>query len=189
VAYQRRRRIAKSIAAAELVIASAALTGGTLLAIRPDGALLAADPAVLRGTPFSDWQTPGVLLVILVGGVFLVTSIAEWLGRRLAAALSVAAGVGLVVFELVQMVLIGWQVLQAVLGLAGLVLAAVSIGRAGPAAHQPRRVRTTGTDQPGVRVPTGSHRDVRLPAPVIGAGPWEYAEQSMSPPSDVADAK
>jgi hypothetical protein len=137
-AHRRGRRIARVVAVTELVIGGAAVIGGVLLAVRPDGTLLAADPAVLRGTPFSDWRSPGALLAILVGGGFLVTGTAEWLGRRLAAGLSAAAGLGLVAFELAQMQLIGWQPLQAVLGAAGLAVAALSVPRLHPAAHRDR---------------------------------------------------
>jgi hypothetical protein len=59
----------------ELVTGVAGLAGGLLLALAPDGSLLHADPGVLAGTPFTDWRWPGVLLAILVGGVFLLAGL------------------------------------------------------------------------------------------------------------------
>jgi hypothetical protein len=58
----------RALVTLELVTGAAALAGGVLLAAAPDGSLLRADPAVLGGTPFSDWRVPGVLLAGLVGG-------------------------------------------------------------------------------------------------------------------------
>src|SRR5262249_53733769 len=58
------------------------------------GSLLRADPAVLAGTPFSDWRVPGVLLAGLAGGGFLLAGWRQWRGHRYARELSMAAGAG-----------------------------------------------------------------------------------------------
>jgi hypothetical protein len=82
----------RALVALELVTGAAGLAGGVLLAASPGGSLLRADPAVLAGTPFSDWRVPGVLLVGLVGGGFLLAR--WWRGHRYARELSMAAGEG-----------------------------------------------------------------------------------------------
>ena len=104
----------------------AGLAGGLLLALAPDGSLLRADPAVLAGTPFPDWRWPGVLLAVLVGGGFLVSGGWLWRDGGHAREVSMAAGAGLVLFEVVEALWIGLQPLQVlftVIGLAIIVLA------------------------------------------------------------------
>src|SRR4051794_41895482 len=56
----------------ELTTGATGLVGGLLLAMRPDGSLLNADPRVLADSPFPDWRLPGLLLACLVGGGFLL---------------------------------------------------------------------------------------------------------------------
>ena len=104
----------------ELVTGAAGLAGGVLLAAAPDGSLLRADPAVLAGTPFSDWRVPGVLLAGLVGGGFLLAGWWQWRGHRYARELSMAAGAGLVCFEAAELGWIGFQPLEAVFAAVGL---------------------------------------------------------------------
>jgi hypothetical protein len=90
-----------------LVTGIAGLAGGVLLAAAADGSLLRADPAVLAGTPFSDWRMPGVLLAGLVGGDFLLAGWWPWRGHRYARELSMAAGSGLVFFEAAELAWLG----------------------------------------------------------------------------------
>src|SRR5689334_17760085 len=72
------RRPARFLAGLELFTGSAALAGGVLLAVAPDGSLLQADPAALAGSPFADYRWPGVLLAALVGGGYLLTGGWQW---------------------------------------------------------------------------------------------------------------
>jgi hypothetical protein len=98
------------------------LAGGVLLAAAPDGSLLRADPAVLAGTPFSDWRVPGVLLAGLVGGGFLLAGWWQWRGYPHARELSMAAGVGLVCFEAAELAWIGFQPLEALFAAVGVII-------------------------------------------------------------------
>jgi hypothetical protein len=109
----------RALVTLELVTGSTGLAGGALLAAVPDGSLLRADPAVLAGTPFSDWRVPGVLLAGLVGGGFLLAGWWQWRGRRYARELSMAAGAGLVCFEAAELAWLGFQPLEAVFAAAG----------------------------------------------------------------------
>jgi hypothetical protein len=95
----------RALVSLELVTGAAGLAGGVLLAAAPDGSLLGADPAVLAGTPFSDWRIPGVLLAGLVGGGFLL-----------------AGGAGLVCFEAAELAWIGFQPLEAVFAAVGVIV-------------------------------------------------------------------
>jgi hypothetical protein len=110
----------RALITSELVTGAAGLAGGVLLAASPDGSLLRADPAVLAGTPFSDWRVPGVLLAGLVGGGFLLAGWWQWRGHRYARELSMAAGAGLVCFEAAELGWIGFQPLKAVFAAVGL---------------------------------------------------------------------
>lgn len=117
----------RGLAGLELFTGVTAVVGGTLLAIAPDGSLLAADPAVLAGSPFADYRLPGILLTTLVGGGFLVAGLRQWRNRRGARALSVVAGAGLVVFEAAELVWLGFQPLEGVMALVGAVVVGLAV--------------------------------------------------------------
>ena len=110
----------------QLFTAATGILGGALLVIEPDGHILAVDPALLSSTPFSDWFWPGMLLGVLVGAGFLLAAFWQWQHGWMASWVSVAAGIGLIAFELVEFALIGFHPLQpsyAVIGAAVIVLA------------------------------------------------------------------
>lgn len=117
-----------TLAALELFTGATGLAGGILLAVRPEGSFLRADPKVLAGTPFSDWRVPGVLLASLVGGGFLLTAWRTWRDRPYARELSLLAGAGLIVFEAAELTWIGFQPLEAVFAVVG----GITIGLAWP---------------------------------------------------------
>ena len=118
--------VRRVLVALELVTGVTGLAGGVLLAAAPDGSLLRADPAVLAGSPFSDWRVPGVLLAGLVGGGFLLAGWWQWRGHRYARELSMAAGAGLVCFEAAELAWLGFQPLEAVFAVAGVTIVALA---------------------------------------------------------------
>ena len=113
----------------ELVIGFSALVGGLLLMSAPDGHLLSADRAALAGSPFGDWRIPGLLLATLVGVGFLGAAGVQWFAPRVGTVLSLLAGVGLILFEAVEWTWLGFQPLEAVLALAGVVIVALAFRR------------------------------------------------------------
>jgi hypothetical protein len=121
------RRPRRVLVGLELFTGATALVGGVLLAIAPDGSLLAADPAVLIGSPFADYRWPGVLLATLVGGGYLLTGFWQARSGVGARALSVFAGVGLVVFEASERLWLGFQPLEAVLAVIGAAVAVLAV--------------------------------------------------------------
>jgi hypothetical protein len=111
----------------ELFTGGTALIGGLLLAIAPDGSLLAADPAALHGSPFTDYRLPGVLLATLVGGGYLLTGSWQRRAGRGARGLSVFAGAGLVLFEGAEVLWLGYQPLEAVFAAVGVTVAGLAL--------------------------------------------------------------
>jgi hypothetical protein len=130
---RRPRGARRSLAAIELVTGAAGLVSGVLLAASPGGSLLRADPHALAGTPFSDWRVPGVLLAALVGGGFLLAGWWTWRDHRYARALSVFAGAGLIGFEAAELAWIGFQPLEAVFTVVGVVTIILAWQLPGPA--------------------------------------------------------
>jgi len=96
--------------------------------------------SALAGSPFSDWRLPGALLALLVGGGFVLSG--EWQRRDLlhARALSAFAGVGLIAFEVTELLRIGFQPLEAIFALVGIAVVSPSFrsGRPGRAATRRR---------------------------------------------------
>jgi hypothetical protein len=121
----RRRR--QLLVGLELFTGATALVGGVLLAIAPDGSLLAADPAVLIGSPFADYRWPGVLLATLVGAGYLLTGFWQARSGLGARALSVSAGVGLIAFEGAELRWLGFHPLEAALAVTGATVAALAL--------------------------------------------------------------
>ena len=74
--------------------------------------MLRADPATLTGTPFTDWRIPGVLLA----GRW------QWRSRWHSRELTVAAGAGLVCFEAAELAWLGFQPLEAVFAVVGVIV-------------------------------------------------------------------
>jgi peptidoglycan/LPS O-acetylase OafA/YrhL len=50
-------------------IGLSAILSGMLMVLHPDGSLINLSIALLEGTPFKDFQVPGLLLAFLVGGI------------------------------------------------------------------------------------------------------------------------
>jgi hypothetical protein len=89
----------------------------------------------LQGTPFSDYLIPGLLLSIVVGGSFLFAAATIIAGHELGVLASALAGLILIGFEFVEVLIIDrfaivlpnavpQQVIMTLLGLACFVLAA-----------------------------------------------------------------
>jgi hypothetical protein len=84
-------------------------------------------PEWLDGSPFSDYTIPSLILFIVVGGSFLVATVAVLARARIARASAFAAGAVVLVWIAVQLAIIGYvswmQPTTAVGGLVVLVLA------------------------------------------------------------------
>ena len=81
----------------------------------------------LQGSPFNDHTLPSLILVIVVGGSFLVAAIAVFAGARIARASALTAGAIVLIWLAVQVTIIGYvswmQPATAIGGVLILVLA------------------------------------------------------------------
>jgi hypothetical protein len=103
----------KVLATIQGFVGVTAVAGGALLAAAPSGRYLAGDPAVLVHTPFHDFFVPGVLLAVFVGGGGLLAAALTWSRGLFWQPYAILYALGLIVFEVVEYLLIGFQFLQA----------------------------------------------------------------------------
>jgi len=81
----------------------------------------------LEGNPFSDYRVPSVILLVVVGGSFLVAAVAVFVRSRIARTSALTAGTVVLVWIGVQVAIIGYvswmQPTTAIGGLLVLLLA------------------------------------------------------------------
>ena len=118
-----------------LFTALGAISGGLAMVVEPSGRLLGWTPAMLDGTPFGDYLGPGLILMLVLGVGHLVVSVGLLLGRRSALRLAALAGAALVIWILVQLGMIGFFWLQAVM--LGVGVAELTLGLLAFRAHAP----------------------------------------------------
>ena len=116
----------------ESTVGAAALVTGLLFILRPNGSIIGISTSTLSATPFSDFTAPGVLLVFVVGGWTLLAAYSVARRTRNAAEVVLVSGVMLVIFELVEEALIGFNPQRPLIVLIGLALIALSLRLAGP---------------------------------------------------------
>jgi len=126
---RKRGRGEKTLIGIEVFNGVSALGGGIALMIRPDGAVLHLPHTLLDGSPFSDYLVPGLALTSLVGVGMLGAALLR--GRHLpyASELEIATGAALVIFEIVEVSLIGFSPLQALYGGLGAIVFAAGARR------------------------------------------------------------
>ena len=93
-----------------LLLAFVALTSivsGALLVASPDGSLFHMSTVILKSTPFSSFLIPGLILCILVGGSNLVALVFNLRSHPLRFNATIAGGIVLIGWTVVQMFLIG----------------------------------------------------------------------------------
>jgi len=115
-------------------IALSAIAGGTMLLITPDGSSIDLSSSFLQGTPFGNYALPGLILIMVIGGSHALATFA--LLRKTAGAytFSIIAGLLLLGWMGIQILLIGplyW--LQFFILGAGLLIILVSLQLKGKA--------------------------------------------------------
>ena len=91
----------------QILVGIGAAVSGSMLIIRPSGELLQAPLEMLRGSPFSDFLIPGIIL-LLVNGIGQLLAGVMTLRRHPHAALTGAVfGIGLMIWIFIQVNMIG----------------------------------------------------------------------------------
>jgi hypothetical protein len=81
----------------------------------------------LAGSPFRDYFIPSLILLVIVGGSFLVAAVAVLAGLRIARATSFVAGVIVLVWIAAQVAIIGYvSWMQPVTAIGGLLVPALA---------------------------------------------------------------
>jgi hypothetical protein len=112
-----------------LAQALSGLAGGFGLMVDPSGQTVGLPAAWLEGSPFRNYFIPGLILFTVLGVFPLVVVWGLWKHRRWAHAGSLLVGLGLVIWILVEICVVGYQAeppLQAIYGLLGLLIVALA---------------------------------------------------------------
>ncbi len=117
-----------------------ALAGGVSLVAKPDGSVMQFDPAILAGSPFSDFLVPGLIL----GGLFGIGALAVVvMGLRhspLAPFLAFALGCAQMIWIIVELAIIkDMSFLHPTFFAVGLVIALAAVPWGWPALQAWRR--------------------------------------------------
>jgi hypothetical protein len=83
-----------------------AIGGGLTLALRPDGSLMEATPAMLQHSPFGSFLVPGLLLFIVIGLGSALAGFVIVSNARLAPYFAFFAGAALLVWITAEMILL-----------------------------------------------------------------------------------
>jgi hypothetical protein len=96
-----------SQAVLQMVVGLGAVVSGMLLIAAPSGELLRAPPDMLKGSPFTDFLLPGIILV-LVNGIGQIAASVMTIRRNESAGYAGAVfGMGLMIWIFVQVNMIG----------------------------------------------------------------------------------
>jgi hypothetical protein len=107
------------------------LAGGAALTARPSGSIMKMPVSYLHGSPFSDYLIPGLILTLVLGVFPLVILAGIWRSGARSRAWawygSFAVGCGLVIWVLVEITIIPYNILQPVFGAVGVLIALTTL--------------------------------------------------------------
>ena len=90
------------LGALQLLIGLGAVGGGLVLILDPSGSNLGIPLEELKGTPFSTYLVPGIVLLVVNGLGSLVGAAATFMRHRYAAETAMALGIFLVAWVMIQ---------------------------------------------------------------------------------------
>ena len=94
------------------------LAGGLGLVLSPDGSFMQFPADGLEGTPFSDFLIPGLILLIVLGVYPLIVVYGLWRRQSWGWWGAGVLGVGLVIWLVVEVILLGSSLLESGAGFA-----------------------------------------------------------------------
>jgi len=130
--------IARLTIGLEVFLSIGALAGGLALIVGPRGEILPLKVTALAGSPFDTYFVPGAILFVVIGLGPLGAAVLGWARRPIAPLAGLITGVGLLIWLIVEIGIVGYtsdpplQLLYLVLGVA-IVGAALRWSGFGPA--------------------------------------------------------
>jgi hypothetical protein len=103
--------------------------GGLALSVKPDGSIMGVPVSYLEGSPFGDYLIPGLILLLVLGVLPLVAAAGLWLRRHRAWYAAFVVGCGLMIWILVEITIIPYDMLQVVFGVVGALIVLVALMR------------------------------------------------------------
>ena len=101
-----------------------------MLVIEPSGELINLPIELLRNTPFENYLIPGIILLTILGNFPLYVLYGFWKGSRWTEKGAFTAGVILIIWIIVEILMIGYQPdppLQLIYGITGFCIFVFSI--------------------------------------------------------------
>ena len=103
------------------------LAGGISLVLGPKGEILKMPVSYLDGSPFADYRVPGLILLLVLGVFPLAALVGLWLRRPWAWYAAFAVGCGLLIWILVEVTIIPFDMLQVIFGAVGALITMVTL--------------------------------------------------------------
>ena len=104
-----RGTLAVSAIVLDLILAAGALAGGLALMLGPRGEILPLPLSLLDGSPFQTYFWPGLILFAVLGLGPPLAAFSAWRRDRFAPWLTLAAGVALLGWMLVEILIVGYS--------------------------------------------------------------------------------
>jgi hypothetical protein len=161
----------KALIVIEAFVGLGAVGGGVALMLGPKGSILPLPTSLLNGSPFADYFVPGVLLTLVVGGGMLGAAVLLGLHRPYALEVAMVTGAALVIFEVVEFSIIGFNPLQVLYGGLGAVVLGVATHHGGWLCRAKDTMRWVHDRQAGVPPLHGGRKPLRRRPPRRGHTP------------------